>query len=194
MAFPPFYETIWIDEKLSVVKDVEILEGLEAPYQRAPNDGRHQDWNINSERWPSVSGLDMPVTKVWREWIPEVRDMAEQLLRKETALEDLCRDAIERSRESDEVRFAQLRARLHHAELESANETSALLARFAQLRSPTHYADPESANETSSLLAREERIAKSLHAAIREPRITLGTVLAVFVSPHPLPGLGSAHG
>src|SRR5690606_27324055 len=115
-------------------------------------------WNINSDRWHSVNGLDKPVVRAWRQWIPETRDIAEQLLRKETALEQLCREAIERLRESDEGRFAQLRARMQHA-------------------------DPDTANEASALLAREERIARSLYAAIREPRVTLGTVLAVFVSP-----------
>ena len=165
MALAPFYKTIWVDEELSVVTNADVLEVLEAPYQRAPNDGSHQDWNINSDRWPSVNGLDMPVVKAWRQWIPEARDMAEQLLRKETALEQLCREAIERFRESDEGRFAQLRVRIQHA-------------------------DPDTARETTALLAREERIARSLYAAIREPRITLGTVLAVFVSPYALPGLG----
>ncbi|MEQ8994529.1 MAG: protein DpdE [Pseudomonadales bacterium] len=169
MAFAPFYKTIWVDEELSVVTNPDVLEVLEAHYQRAPNDGSHQDWNINSDRWPSVNGLDMPVVKAWRQWIPEARDMAEQLLRKETALEQLCREAIERFRESDEGRFAQLRVRIQHA-------------------------DPETAREITALLAREERIAKSLYTAIREPRITLGTVLAVFVSPYALPGLASAHG
>jgi ATP-dependent helicase HepA len=168
MALAPFYKTIWVDEELSVVTNADILEVLEAPYQRAPNDGSHQDWNINSERWPSVNKLDMSVVKAWRQWIPEARDVAEQLLRKETALEQLCRQAIERSRESDEGRFAQLRVRIQHA-------------------------DPDIANETSALLASEELIAKSLYAAIREPRITLGTALAVFVSPHALSGLGSPH-
>lgn len=168
MALAPFYKTIWVDEELSVVTSADVLEVLEAPYQRAPNEGNHQDWNINSDRWPSVNGLDMPVVKAWRQWIPEARDVAEQLLRKETALEQLCQEAIERFRESDEGRFAQLRVRIQHA-------------------------DPETAREITALLAREERIAKSLYTAIREPRITLGTVLAVFVSPYALPGLASAH-
>lgn len=168
MALAPFYKTIWVDEELSVVTNADVLKVLEAPYQRAPNEGSYQDWNINSNRWPSVNGLDMPVVKAWRQWIPEARDVAEQLLRKETGLEQLCREAIERFRESDEGRFAQLRVRIQHA-------------------------DPETAREITALLAREERIAKSLYAAIREPHITLGTVLAVFVSPYALPGLASAH-
>lgn len=169
MALAPFYKTIWVDEELSVVTNGDILKVLEAPYRRAPNDDNHQDWNINSERWPFINRLDMPVVNAWRQWIPEARGMAEQLLRKETALEQLCREAIERSRELDEGRFAQLRVRAQHA-------------------------DPDTARETSALLAREERIAKALYAAIREPRITLGTMLAVFVSPYALPGLASGHG
>jgi len=152
-----------------VVTNADILEVLEAPYQRAPNDGSYQDWNINPDRWPSVNGLDMPVVKAWRQWIPEAREIAEQLLRKETALEQLCREAVERSRESDEGRFAQLLARIQHA-------------------------DPDTAKDTSALLAREERMAKSLYAAIREPRITLETVIAVFVSSHPLTTTVATHG
>jgi ATP-dependent helicase HepA len=169
MALPPFYKTIWVNEELSPVIDTETLEVLEAPYQRAPSDGSHQDWNINSERWPSVIGLKIPVVKDWRQWTPKARDMAEQLLGKETALEQLCQAAIERSRESDEGRFAQLRARIQHSDLDTAKETTVLLAR-------------------------EERIAKSLYAAIRQPHVTLGTVIAVFVSPYPLTMMTTSNG
>ena len=169
MALAPFYKTIWVDEKLSVVESAELLEVLEALYQRAPSDGSHQDWNINSERWPSINGLDLPVVKAWRQWIPEARGIAEQLLRKETALEQLCQDSTERTREADARRFAQLQARIQHA-------------------------NPDTAKETTALLAREKLIAKSLCTAILEPRITLGTVIAVFVSPHALPGLASTYG
>lgn len=169
MALAPFYKTVWIDEELSVVTNDDLLAMLEAPYQRAPSDGAYQDWNINSERWPSINGLDIPVVNAWRQWIPETRDIAEQLLRKETALEELCRESIERTREADEGRFAQLRARIRHA-------------------------DPHTAAETEALLAKEQRISEALYTAIREPRITLGTVIAVFISPHTLHGLGSTHG
>lgn len=169
MALAPFYKTVWVDEELSVVTDADLLELLEAPYKRAPSDGGYQDWNINSERWLSVNGLDMPVVKAWRKRISEARDTAEQLLRKETDLEQLSRESIERARAANEGRFAQLRARIQHAGLGVAEETS-------------------------TLLAREELIAESLYTAIREPRITLGTVVAVFVSPYALPGLSFPNG
>jgi ATP-dependent helicase HepA len=168
MALAPFYRTIWIDEELSAVTNPEILKALDAPYLRAPNDKGNQDWNINSERWPGVNALDMSAVRAWREWVPKARDTAKQLLRDETDLEKLCRDATERFRKLSERRFAQLQVRIQHA-------------------------DPYAAKEASALLTREKLIAKALYAAIREPRISLGTALAVFVSPHPVPALGSAH-
>lgn len=169
MALAPFYKTIWVDEELSAVTNTDLLAVLEAPYHKAPSDGSHQDWNINAERWPSVNHLGMPVLKAWRQWIPEARNIAEQLLRTETALEQRCQEANERAREANEGRFAQLRARIQHAE-------------------------PIMAQENSTLLAREKLIAESLDTAIRDPRITLGTVVAIFVSPHALPGLNSPNG
>ena len=54
------------------------------------------------------------------------------------------------------------------------------------------------AEATAALLAREERIANGIYEGIRAPRVTLGTVVAVFLSAHPLaidqiPG-GTHHG
>lgn len=169
MALPPFYKTIWLDDELSAVTGPDLVEVLEAPYLKAPSDGSYQDWNINSGRWPLVKELRMLVTEDWRQWIPQARAKAEQLLRDETDLDLVSQRSIERAQEADEARFAQLRARIH-------------------------YADSATSDATTALLAKEERVSEALYAAMREPRITLGTVVAVFVSPHPLTRTVSSHG
>jgi ATP-dependent helicase HepA len=168
MALSPFYKTIWLNQDLSVVNDPNVLSLLESPYLRAPQDGGYQDWNLNSRRWSIVNNLKIPAVEAWRHWIPQARETAETLLRDESDLDELCREAIERATTTDEGRFAQLRARVQHS-------------------------DPETAAETEAVLARERRIAEVLYGAIREPRITLETVAAVFISPHPLPQTVSSH-
>ena len=169
MALAPFYRTIWLDEELSVVGNPDLLELLEAPYQKTPGDAAHRDWNLNSQRWPWVNGLGLPVINAWRQWIPEARKAAERSLRDETGLEQRCQEAIAHAREVDEGRFAQLRTRIR-------------------------YAEPITAEETRAVLAAEEQISEALYAAIRKPRITLSTVAAVFVSPHALSRLVAEHG
>ena len=169
MALAPFYKTIWIDESLSVVTNRNLLDLLEDSYRRAPCDGIYQDWNISSKRWPVVNRLGIPAVNVWHQWIPQARRAAEQLLRDETALEKLCQASVERAREADESRFAQLRARILHA-------------------------DPAMAEVTRSLLAQEQQLSEAIYVAIQKPRITLATILAVFVSPDPLLRIDDAHG
>lgn len=164
MALAPFYKTLWIDEQMSVVKDPRVLELLNRPYRRAPTDGTHQDWNLNSERWSLVESLGLPVMASWREWVPRARAAAEQLLRSGTDLERLCQESVDVARVADERRFAQLRARIRYGETASATTSTALLNHEAQ-------------------------ISNALYAALQEPRITLGTIVAVFVSPYGLPQL-----
>jgi hypothetical protein len=113
--------------------------------------------------------LGIPSIGIWRQWIPQAREAAEQLLREKTDLDTLCQQAIERAKEADEARFAQLRARMR-------------------------YADPVSSEATATLLEKEERVSRALYAGVQAPRITLGTILAVFVSPHPLVRAGATHG
>ena len=169
MALAPFYKTVWVDEALSLVKNPDVLELLGHPYQRAPNDGAHQDWNINSERWHLVDRLGLAAVDVWSQWIPQAREAAKEFLRNETDLERLCQESVKRARQADEGRFAQLRSRMR-------------------------YTDGATAEATGVLLAGEQALSKALYAAIREPRITLDTVVAAFVSPHPLPGITAASG
>ena len=169
MFFPPFYKTIWLNEEASPVTDPQLLEVVEATYQRAPDNGPYQDWNVNAGRWPVVKGLGIPVVDVWSQWIPEARRSAEHWLREETSLEQVSSQSISRAQEVAENRFAQLRARLRHT-------------------------DHSGAEAVRKLLENEHRIAEALNSAILRPRITVGTILAVFLSPHSLAELETSHG
>ena len=165
MAFSPFYKTVWVDDSLSLVSKPNILELLEDPYRRSPSEGAYEDWNLNAERWPIVQRIRLPAVDIWHNWIPQARKAAEEYLRKETNLQQLCEEAVVAARQADEARFAQLRIR-------------------------GRYADEYTAEAARVLLVSEEALSQSLYAAIREPSVTLGTVAAVFLSPHSLPSDG----
>ena len=169
MFFPPFYKTIWLNEEASPLTDPELLKMVEAPYRRAPDKGAYQDWNVNAERWPVVKGLGISAVDVWSQWIPEARRSAEYWLREETSLEEVSKQSISRAKEVAENRFAQLRARLRQG-------------------------DDEGAEAVRNLLENEQRIAEALESAILRPRITVGTIMAVFLSPHPLAEFEAVHG
>jgi len=163
MALPPFYHRVWIDGDLSPVVDPALLERLDAPYLRAVAAGHYRDWNLNWERWALVESLGLPVMGAWREWLPRARQAAEAILHRDTNLAERCERAVADARQSDLGRFARLRARVRgHVGTDAA--------------------------ATLALLAREERIASGLYAGMRAPRVTLGTVVAVFLSAQPLAG------
>jgi ATP-dependent helicase HepA len=163
MALPPFYQRVWIDGDMSPVVDSALLERLEAPYLRAAAAGPYRDWNLNWKRWPLVEGLGLPVIGAWREWLPRARQAAEVILHRDSDLAKRCERAVADARQSDQGRFAQLRARVRG---QVGTDAAATLA----------------------LLAREERIASGLYAGMRAPQVTLGTVVAVFLSAQPLAG------
>jgi ATP-dependent helicase HepA len=158
MAFPPFYKTIWLDENLSIVTDPETLRVLEAPYRKSGEPEQYQDWNLNSERWSLLQDMGIPIVDAWHDWIAEARTVAEKRLRTETDLEKVCEDAIDIAETLNQGRFAQLNARIRGS-------------------------DANSASETKMLLESEFQIAESLYSALRFPRITLGTVCAIFLAP-----------
>lgn len=163
MALPPFYHRVWIDGDLSPVVDSALLERLEAPYLRATAVGPYRDWNLNWERWTLLEGLGLPVIGAWREWLPRARQAAEVILHRDSNLAERCEQAVADARQTDQGRFAQLRARASgHVSTDAA--------------------------ATLALLAREEYIASALYAGMRAPRVTLGSVVAVFLSAQPLVG------
>lgn len=161
MALPPFYHRVWIDETQSPVVDPVLLARLDAPYLRATAAGPYRDWNLNWERWPLVEDRDLPVMGAWRQWLPRARQAAEAILHSERDMAQLCEQAVARAQWVDQRRFAQLRARVRGGVSADSNTTLALLER-------------------------EERIARGLYAGMRAPRVTLGTVVAVFLSAQPL--------
>jgi len=163
MALPPFYHRVWIDGDLSPVVDPALLERLDAPYLRAAAAGPYRDWNLNWERWALVEGLGLLVMGAWREWLPRARQAAEAILHRDCDLAQRCERAVAKARQTDQGGFVRLRAR---AKGNVGADTAATLA----------------------LLAREERIASGLYAGMRAPRVTLGTVVAVFLSAQPLVG------
>jgi len=95
--------------------------------------------------------------------VPRARQAAEAILHRDCDLAQRCERAVANARQTDQGRFAQLRAR---AKGNVGSDAAATLA----------------------LLEREQRIANGLYAGMRAPRVTLGTVVAVFLSAQPLVG------
>ncbi|MGN7610943.1 protein DpdE [Magnetococcales bacterium HHB-1] len=161
MVLAPFYQTVWLDQEFRAVKDPDLRDLLSRPYSKAPNDHSYQDIHVHAERWSQLEAVGLATVDAWRQWIPEAHNAAKQLLRDETDLDQVCRRAVQAMQASDETRFAQLRARIHHV-------------------------DSGTATATQRLLEQEKQVAEALHAAILAPRISLETVIAEFISPQPL--------
>ena len=159
MVLPPFYKTIWLDEFLNVVTDSDTRAILEGPYQKQKGEGGYQDFNLNSDRWALVHQMNLPVVEAWREWVPEACTVAATKLREETDLDRVCELAVERCNALNQGRFAQLEARIRGS-------------------------DVKTALEAERLLVREKAFAETLNSALKAPKVTLGTLCAVFVSPH----------
>ena len=166
LALAPFYHRVWIDETLSQVTDPVLLDCLNGTYMKAEYCNAYRDWNLNQERWRIVEALDLPVMGAWRQWLPHAREAAIAILHHERDMTSLCEQNVARAKQADQGRFAQLRAR-------GKGGVSG------------------DAEATAILLEREERIARGLYAGMQAPRITLTTVVAVFISAQPI-GLSDA--
>ena len=148
---------VWLDETLKQVENPETLDILTRPYRKSADEEGYCDRNLNRERWRQVSSLELPIMELWAEFVTKGRGRAEYILKQLTELEQRSRQAVDRVREIDEVRFAQLRTRIHKAV-------------------------PAEAEEQRRLLALEKNVSAALYDGILTPHISLDTIGAVFVS------------
>ena len=168
MVFPPFFQSLWLNGSLEVVDDSELHEILSRPYNRDEPEKGYLDKNLNTKRWRQIIELGLPVMDYWREWVSRAKQAAEVSLYHQVDIEKRTHEAVKRAEELDSCRFAQLRTRIERTEGAEA-ET---LRRHLEL---------------------ENAVANALYGGIIKPRITLDTVIAIFLSGKSLPKLAPAH-
>jgi ATP-dependent helicase HepA len=161
MVLPPIFHRVWLDSELEVVTDRELVNLLEEPYQPKSVQRGRQDRNLNSDRWSFVNGLGLSVMDYWPDLVFQARDKAETVLRRMENIEERIRTALQSALILDEGRFAQLRTRIQHADVEySASERR--------------------------LLQIEMQATEFLYDGIRSYRVGLDTIGTTFLSPQAL--------
>lgn len=161
MAFPPFFQTIWLDGSMRLVDDEKLLTILSQPYNKdevsETNGITYHDKNLNSKRWQDVVELGLPVMDYWSEWVVQARDSADTVLRQHTSMEERSKAAKERAMLTDSGRFAQLKTRVNC----SSGTDAEIQKQFLDL---------------------ELSVANALYEGILHPKIMLDTISAVFIS------------
>ena len=157
MAFPPFFQSIWLDGAFNLVEDEETLSLLSQPYNKEALGHKYHDMNLNNERWQDIAKLGLPVMDYWSEWVEKARSTSNIVLRNSISLEEKLSVAVKRAKSVDTSRFSQLRSRIIN---------SSGIEAEAQRR----------------LLDLEQSVSDALYEGILNPRITLDTIAATFLS------------
>lgn len=154
MALAPFYQTIWLDRELMLVRDEALLVCLGRDYAVRPDGSGAVDLNLNAQRWKRLRQLQVPELDYWAELCDKARTVAESALRTDLLVIATLEEAGQRAAQVDRGRIGQLRAR-------------------AQL-------GVAAADRVE--LAFEEQLAAALRDGIRVPHVRLDTIGAIFVS------------
>lgn len=85
-AFPPFMETVWVDQEL-VVPEAPVLAELSRPFDK------NKDANVNQERWPRALALFNPAR--WAELCGEAQRAGEAILRERRDVGRITRECAE---------------------------------------------------------------------------------------------------
>ena len=166
MAFAPYFESVWLDGSLNLVDDNEWLDFSLRPYRSSKEfkrldatEGRPRyiDSNLNYERWQIVAESGLPVMDYWSDWVASASEKAMQTINKSHSLVDRCDNAVELAKIADASLFAQLQTRI--------NRTTGKVAE----------------DETRTLNL-ETSVANALYSGIQNPRLTIDTISAVFIS------------
>jgi ATP-dependent helicase HepA len=85
-AFPPFMETVWVDQELAVPEPALLTE-LSRPFDK------NRDANVNQERWPRALAIFGPVK--WGELCADAQRAGEVILRERRNVSRLTRECSE---------------------------------------------------------------------------------------------------
>ncbi|RKH18564.1 hypothetical protein D7X74_09185 [Corallococcus sp. CA047B] len=153
-AFPPIFQTVWVDRDGEPVLSPGTRAQLEESYRQESRGGT--DHNLNPERWEVVA--NMGLLSNWEDTCRAARKRAEALLTADVGLGQLTEDHAQRIESHAATVAARLSSRLAHLEEGSSREAE---QRHMEL---------------------ENRLAAALARGIRQPRLRPDSVGAVFLS------------
>jgi len=158
MFFPGFYETVWLDEELNMVKETFVKENLTWQYRARSETQKQRNWDIKTdELWQNLFLKLSDHKNIWEDLVLAVPDKGKEALITKTDLPNKSNEAIKKMKVIDERRFAQLNTRIANSD------------------NPSIGADQEA-------LKREREFTKLLANGISNPNIKLDAITVVFLS------------
>ncbi|MDC0189753.1 protein DpdE [Rhodospirillales bacterium] len=158
MVFPGFYETVWINEELELVDETFITNNLIWQFGARNRNDDQRNWDIKTNELWEVLFSRLPDHKnIWKDLVLSVPGKGREALLKKTQLSTKSQTAIDDMRAIDVRRFAQLNTRIANPD------------------NPSILSDQEA-------LKREQKISKFLEKGIKNPKIILDAISAVFLS------------
>lgn len=154
MLLPPFFQTIWLDQELNLVRDIATLERLALAYRPEVDKKGDRDFNLNSKRWQQMGNIDIPQLEHWADLCAKARVRAEAYLRDLPSLTARLDVAVGNAMAADGARLGQLRARADRGD--------------------------SAADRLEWTL--ERSLSQSLIDGIREPSIRVDAIVACFLS------------
>ncbi len=154
MALAPTFHTLWLDAERAEVRDADLLATLSASYRPEATDRGGRDFNLNPQRWKNLARFDLPALSDWPGLCRAARDAAEAELRRRPALTKGLDAAARAAAAADYGRLAQLHTRAQRTGDVGENAELEL----------------------------EGALSEALLQGIRQPRVHLDGLLAVFLS------------
>ena len=152
--FPPIIQTIWLGEDLKLIP-AKSLAPFAEPYDKGQGGPNGRDYNINHERWETLSKHYPPAK--WEDLCAKARKAAEVILRDHLQLKELTKTKADQAARFAAIRLAQQESRIAH------------LA-------------PALRKEEKVQLKLDEALAEAVEEGIRKPAVRLDAIGAVFVS------------
>lgn len=107
--FPPFVETLFLDENLERVGDENLLKILRRGYRGKGTENR--DYNLAKDRLPILDRFVDP--NRWPSFCRSARETSETLLRESSRFLEYCQNQTETARRKLDTRVHQLQLRYH---------------------------------------------------------------------------------
>lgn len=164
--FPPFVERIWVDEDGLEASADFVSCFLNLPYDKHGRDPRYVDTNLKTARLRALMEAAPEAFTNWDVRCARMREAAMGKLLARSSLAEAKKAALARARVEDEIRHAQLRARI-----QSMSGSQALLEQRQ--------------------LSSEQAINAGLYQGIHAPSVKIDVAGVVLLSASPYPFAGA---
>jgi len=156
-VFPPQYQTVWLNSDFETPNDKIHQDFLELEYRKRPSKNGTFDKNINSKRWEWLWKSNLSFFSDWEHLCYVARNEALASFKKMTNLEKIVENSMSQAQREDDKFFSQLQSRIHSLEA---------VERSVELQN----------------LQTQKKLRKSLQEGISNPKVTIDSVGAVFLS------------